>query len=356
VSRKFRVGVFIAASLLILATGIFLIGSNDMRFHSTYEIKTRFQNVAGLQAGAEVRVGGIHAGTVKHIDLPGQPDGEVTVVMDLAQSTLRIVNRGSVASVHSEGLLGDKYLDVSFGTKDGGAVRDGDTIGSVPPIDISDLVKQANEVLATTNDALGDVKATTRDLADVTSKIDQGKGTVGALINDQSLYKRVDAGATAFQEDMEALKHNFLLSGFFKRRGYEDSTELSRHRIARLPAGSELAYYPFDDSRLFGGPDSTKLHDQKSLNKAGEFLENNPFGLVVVVASEGPIGDSDKDRTLSEAKAMVVRDYLVAHFRFDDKRVKTLPLGKTEGPGDSAKVEIIAYPTALRQETSYNRR
>lgn len=127
--------------------------------------------------------------------------------------------------------------------------------------------------------------------------------------------------ATAFQEDMEALKHNFLVSGFFKRRGYEDSTELARHRIARLPAGPALADYPFDDSKLFGGPDSTKLHDQKSLNKAGKFLENNPFGLVVVIASEGPIGDSDKDRTLSEAGAMVVSDYLVEHFRLDDKRI-----------------------------------
>lgn len=350
-SRNFRVGVFIVGALLVLAAGIFLIGGKDLRFRSTYRIETRFKNVSGLQAGAPVRVGGIQAGTVKGIDLPGQPDGDVTVVMDLDQSTRKVVNRGSVASVNSEGLLGDKYVDVSFGSKDGAALRSGDTIKSVPPIDISDLVKQANQILATTNDALGDVKATTHDLQDVTSKIDEGKGTVGALINDPSLYRRVNAGATDLQEDMEALKHNFLVRGFFKNRGYEDSTELARHRISRLPAGPAMATYPFEDSKLFGKPDSAKLRDQKKLDEAGEFLQNHPFGLAVVAASEGPKGDSDKDRTLSEAKAMVVRDYLVGHFRLDDTRVKTFPIGKTREPADSPRVEIIAYPATPQQET-----
>ena len=59
---------------------------------------------------------------------------------------------------------------------------------------------------------------------------------MGALINDKTVYREASAGATAFPDDMEALKHNFLLRGFFKKRGYEDSEELTKHAIAQLPA------------------------------------------------------------------------------------------------------------------------
>ena len=57
------------------------------------------------------------------------------------------------------------------------------------------------------------------------------------MINDPALYRQASAGVMAFQENMEALKHNFLLRGFFKQRGYEDAGELAKHRISRLPPG-----------------------------------------------------------------------------------------------------------------------
>ena len=65
---------------------------------------------------------------------------------------------------------------------------------------------------------------------------------------------------------------------------------------------------------------------------------------MVVAASAGAIGETEKSRTLSEARATVVRAYLAEHFRLDDTRVKTLALGKTGRAGDTAKVEIAAYP------------
>lgn len=222
-------------------------------------------------------------------------------------------------------------------------------IQSVPPIGISDLIKQANVVLNSTNDSLNNVKGATHDLEDISSKIDEGKGTVGALINDKDLYRRIDSGASAFADDMEALKHNFLVRGFINQRGYEDSTELAQHHVARLPAEAPVATYQFDDSKIFDKADSAKLRDEKALNKAGDFLESNPFSLAVVADSEGPLGDSDKDRTLSEARSMVVREYLVNHFRLDDTRIKTLPIGKTGTAGDIPRVEIVAYPAAAAQ-------
>jgi hypothetical protein len=63
-------------------------------------------------------------------------------------------------------------------------------------------------------------------LKSITGKIDSGQGTIGGLVNDRALYQNLNKtvaqakeGVTSFQEDMEALKHNFLLRGFFNKRG-----------------------------------------------------------------------------------------------------------------------------------------
>ena len=54
-------------------------------------------------------------------------------------------------------------------------------------------------------------------------------------------------------------------------------------------------------------------------------------------------GDSDRDRTLTEARTMVVRNYLVQNFRLDDTRIRTLGMGKTKQLGEDGKVQIIVY-------------
>jgi len=82
-SRAFRLGVFIVATLLILAAGILLIGNKHFLFSRTFRLRADFQNVGGLGGGADVRVGGIHEGTVRTIKLPSRPDEKVIVVMDI---------------------------------------------------------------------------------------------------------------------------------------------------------------------------------------------------------------------------------------------------------------------------------
>jgi hypothetical protein len=68
----------------------------------------------------------------------------------------------------------------------------------------------------------------------------------------------------------------------------------------------------------------------------------NKFDLAVVAASND-VGDTDKDRVLTQARAKVVRDYLVQNFQFDDTRLKIIGLGKSAKPGDTGKVEILVY-------------
>src|ERR1700723_1031406 len=106
-SRAARLGAFILATLAILAIGIFIIGNKKYLFTDTYQVKAQFNNVVGLDVGAEPRVGGVHRGPVHSIELPHDPTGKITVVMDMDSSTHDIVKKDSIASIETEGLLGN---------------------------------------------------------------------------------------------------------------------------------------------------------------------------------------------------------------------------------------------------------
>jgi phospholipid/cholesterol/gamma-HCH transport system substrate-binding protein len=90
-SRAFRLGAFIVATLLIFGAGVFWIGGKQFMFSSTYRLNADFQTVAGLPNGADVRVGGIHEGTVARIQLPRGPNDKVRVVMDLKNATQNVI-------------------------------------------------------------------------------------------------------------------------------------------------------------------------------------------------------------------------------------------------------------------------
>ena len=360
-SRVARLGAFIVVTLAILAAGVFIIGGKEYLFRSTYQLKAQFDNVAGLSAGGDVQVGGVHSGTVQSITLPHNPSEKVTVLMNLDKSTHEVIKADSVASIETEGVLGNQYVAISFGSSGQAEVKDGETIQSEPPLQMSDLFKKTSGILDSSQQAINNATLATAHLNSVTAKIDSGQGTVGALVNDKQLYNNLQqttvtlhdtmleaqTGVTDFQENMEALKHNFLLSGYFKKRGYVDSADLTANRIGSLPTGVPQKSFTFTAKQLFDGRDSAKLKDQKSLKAAGEFLAQNQFGFAVIVVSAGMEGDVQKDLLLTEARALVVREYLVENFGFDDSQLKTLGLGKQAGANtdaDGGSIQILIFP------------
>jgi hypothetical protein len=111
---------------------------------------------------------------------------------------------------------------------------------------------------------------------------------------------------------MEAMKQNFLVHGFFKNRGYESSSDLGKDEIAQLPGTTPIKTFTFDSKQLFDRADTAKPKNQKTLRAAGQFLTDTEFGIAVVVVSAGGSGDAQKDLVLTQAPAMVVRDYSLA--------------------------------------------
>jgi phospholipid/cholesterol/gamma-HCH transport system substrate-binding protein len=348
--------LFIISTVAILAAGSFLIGERQSLFTPTYRVMTTFKTVTGLSEGAEVRIGGIRRGTVKRILLPTRPDGEMTVLMNLETSTRAVVRSDSIASIGTDGLLGNKFVNVSFGSDAAPAIASGDRIASAPPLDISDLMNKTNQILDATKDTMGNVQESADHLKDISGKIDRGEGTMGALVNDKQMYTRLNSatmqaqqGAAAFTEDMDALKHNVFLRGFFNSRGYDDPTKLTEHLITQLPGEPALQTFRYDVKNLFVDVDHARLKNEHAMNDAGQYLQRTPFGEAVIVAASGMKGDSADLKTLLEARAMVIRDYLVKNFRMDDTRVKTMALGKGAEPSsDTGTVSVMIYPPSVR--------
>ena len=71
-----------------------------------------------MQRGADVRVDGIRKGSVRRIDLPQRPDQKAKIEMDLDSETRKVIRKDSIAAIHTEGLMGDEYVEVSPGTND----------------------------------------------------------------------------------------------------------------------------------------------------------------------------------------------------------------------------------------------
>jgi phospholipid/cholesterol/gamma-HCH transport system substrate-binding protein len=342
-SKAMRLGLFIVATLLIFGLGVFWIGSGQFRFSSTYRLNAYFQNVAGLPDGANVRVGGVHLGTVHQVILPTRSDQKVRVEMDMKENTRRVIKKDSMAAIQTEGLVGDQYVEITFGSPDAPPVKDGDTIAAATPLQISDMMKKANGILDSVQNSLQGFGQTVNNLQGVTAKLNNGQGSAGALINDRSVYQHVNEAARNLQEDTEAMKHNFLLRGFFKNRGYEDSSEIKKNEISALPPGNPIRTFTYRASKLFDKPDSAKVKEGKMLDEAGRYLEQNGFGLAVVACFADLKGDTDKQKQLTEARAAVAREYLVQHFKLDDTKLRTVGGGKNADAPDGGSVEVSVY-------------
>jgi phospholipid/cholesterol/gamma-HCH transport system substrate-binding protein len=353
-SRTVSLGAFILGALLIFGAAIFMIGQKQFLFSPTYRLYAPFENVAGLVNGAEVRVGGVHVGTVDHIRMPGTNETKVTVVMDLQSSTRNVVKKDSVASIFTEGLLGAKFVSISYGSKNAEKVHDGDTIRSEPPVDFSDIIAKSSETLDST-------KRTMQNLESISGKVDRGQGTMGRLVNDKQIYENMNktvaeaqAGVQSFQENMSALKKNWFLRGFFKDRGYYDVSELTKYDVGKMPSADVQKKFVYASKELFDEQKTGKIKEKNALQDAGKFLQKNPFGLVVVTAYSAEPGEKDENLQMTQAQALVVRKYLIDNFKLDESKIKTKGFGEQQTKDKDIQpshVEILVYGRELRAST-----
>jgi phospholipid/cholesterol/gamma-HCH transport system substrate-binding protein len=140
---KIRVGVFVLIALLAFFGTIYALGARARLFESRYTIHADFTEVGGLTEGATVRLAGVQIGRVSGVHLPGEPGGKVRVDLNIARRFADRIRKNSRARIDTQGLLGDKIIEVSVGTADAPAVREGETIPAQDPTDISAVINQS---------------------------------------------------------------------------------------------------------------------------------------------------------------------------------------------------------------------
>ena len=267
---------------------------------------------------------------------------------------------------------------------------------------IGDTVDNANTLLVDANTLLVDVSGDLKqmaasgailasDAAQIAAAIRSGKGTIGKLVNEDELHDRAIAIATQAEEiaanarqvvdnakltlegfqskdgpvqgmtasvkqtmddaraamagladNMDALKHNFLLRGFFKDRGYFDLAQISPadyrqgaltngsdRRVVRVWLRSDVLFEPEPER-----PEDERLTDPGKVRvdlAVGPFLEHVASG-IAVVEGFAQQGTRDEQYLRSRVRASIVRDYLIAKFHLDPQATGAIPLS-ADSPG-----------------------
>jgi len=214
--NRLRLGMFVSVAVALFIVVIYFIGSGKHMFTKTFHINGTFKDLAGLQVGNNIRFTGMNVGTVSKVEIA--TDSTVRVDMVIERNVQKFLKEDAIASIGSEGLMGNKVVNLLPGSAGVPMVKDGETILTVTPVSMDDIMK--NMAVTSNNAAL-----ITADISVLTTSIRNGKGPIGKLFMDSSMAMslsktivNVQHAAGGFSENMEAVKHNVLLRGYYKKK------------------------------------------------------------------------------------------------------------------------------------------
>src|SRR6266481_9749805 len=184
---ELRVGLFVLVGLLILAVAIFYVTGAGF-LGPKYRLKTFLPEVSGLAVGAPVRLDGVEIGNVEKIRLVPRQTGKPPDRMHNIEVDIRIDARyqgdiltDSTASLVTEGLLGNRYVNIQRGYT-GVPLTEGQAITGAEEKAIKEVVERSADVLA-------NLKTLSDQVRDLIDGIQEGKGTLGKLLTDDQAYK-----------------------------------------------------------------------------------------------------------------------------------------------------------------------
>ena len=183
-ANKIKLGIFVSLGLVVLILAIYYIGEKQLLFQSTFRLTGVFTDVGGLQPGNNVRLSGISIGTVESISLISDTTVRVEIVID--ESSRKFIKKDAVATIGSEGLIGNKVLVINPGTGGKKSIENNDVIQTAQPIDVDDIMLS----LKTTID---NTALITGDLAKISTNIESGKGTIGRLMMDPTWRENIQS-------------------------------------------------------------------------------------------------------------------------------------------------------------------
>lgn len=229
-NSNLRLGGLILLGTALLITALYLIGSKQNLFGSTVKISAQFFNVGGLMKGNNVRFGGIDVGTVESVKII--TDSSVNVVMVINKDVQEFIKKNAIASVGTDGLMGNRLVNINTGKGTAEVIEEGDVLETLKPVQMDEMVR----TLDVTNENIRVISTNLRNITDkinsknsfwnllmdtvvaenvktsvvnlrlmsnqgvmitgnlkgLTESIKNGKGTIGALITDTLLSSKIN--------------------------------------------------------------------------------------------------------------------------------------------------------------------
>ncbi len=192
---QLRVGITVAVCLLILIVGVFVVSGQIGFITRKYTLRAYFATAAQLRPGSQVDLSGIPVGTVKSVDISNShdPNRAVVIAMSIARKYQDEIRDDSEVDQTTAGLLGETYLDISRGTPGQPVVPDNGVLKAQQEADIKQVMKNANDVVS-------NLKVLSAQLNDMTNQITQGKGSIGKMLYDDTLYNELTATVKSAQQ------------------------------------------------------------------------------------------------------------------------------------------------------------
>jgi len=284
---QLRVGITVIVAALTLAFLLFLMSGTNGLFTSRITLKSYFDNAQGLRPGAPVRLSGVDIGNVTKIIIVPDRDKQLTpveVIMKLSTKYSYAIHRDSVTSLETAGVLGETYLDIDSIQALGPLAKNGDTLPTQVHPDFNEVVRASQSTLQNM-DAL--LKRADRILAFAES----GKGSMGKLIYDPTLYNRLSSTIAEFQQIVQQVGSGEGSLGRLISRN--DAYEKF---IATLDKMNSV----IDDLQQGKGTAGKFLKDPTLYNNANDTIANVKKLTEDINAGKGALGKLSKDEELAK--------------------------------------------------------
>lgn len=261
---ELRVGVFVLVGLVILGAAILYVTGAGF-LGPKYRLKTYLPEVQGLQAGAPVNLDGVQVGNVTGVRLTPRPQKRtenVTIELQIEKKYQHDIRTDSVATLGTEGLLGNRYVNITRGIT-GTVIPENGVVAGQPEQGINAMVERGTVLMENLTKLSDDLRSTVgkiqngngtigklmndpalyNHLNDTVTKLDaiatsvqRGRGTIGKLVSSDDLYKRVDASAAHIEDVTAALKSQKGTLGklIYDSNAYNNINGMARNANALL--------------------------------------------------------------------------------------------------------------------------
>src|SRR3954468_12234556 len=185
---QLKVGILALVALACITLIVFLLTGSASWFKKQTPLHVYTSDAAGLNPGAAVRINGIQAGSVKKVELSGETNPQRVIKVDFVvdEEMRKQIPSDSIASISSDNLLGStKFLQINKGTKPD-LIKEDSVVKSADTRQFDALIQQGYNVLDSLQVILGKVQ-------DIVGQVEVGKGTIGKLLVDETLYNSLQA-------------------------------------------------------------------------------------------------------------------------------------------------------------------